>query len=488
SEAVPFAKTGGLADVAGALPAALKALGHKVTIFMPHYTQFFSKYMAKAGEFKPERKVVIEKFKVPISNKEVNASLISYKLKENGLEYYCIDIPKFYDRTDLYGTTEEGDYKDNSERFIGFSRAVLEALKVLNDKPDVIHANDWQSGMIPVYLKSLYSDHPLFKNTVSVFSIHNIAYQGVFWHYDMHITGLDWDYFTFDKLEFYGKINLLKGGIVFSDFVNTVSKRYAEEIQTSEFGYGLEGVLTAKRKDLDGIVNGIDYDIWNPETDKILKKNFTPSNPVGKDVCKEDLQEIFGVKVDKSKYLIGCVSRLADQKGFDLIADIFEEMINLDLQFVLLGTGDKKYHELFEKLNKKYPGKFGLKLAYNNDIAHKIYAGSDSFLMPSRYEPCGLGQLIAMKYGTVPVVRETGGLADTVTPVNIGTKKGTGFRFKEYTGDALFKTIKESYNFYNKKEDWKELVMNCFNENFSWEQSAKTYIDFYQKYMKLKNL
>ncbi len=448
SEVVPFAKTGGLADVAGSLPLALEKLGLDVKIIMPKYKSV----KVSAG------RTVLGK----------------------GLDVFFIDNKKYFDRDQLYGD-RYGDYPDNLERFSFFSKAALELLKSINFKPDIIQCNDWQTSLIPVYLKTLYKDDPFFKNVRTVLTIHNLAYQGTFAKSQYPITGLDWNLFNVNGLEFYDKINLLKGGILFSDVINTVSPTYAQEIQTKEFGCGLEGVLKDRSSDLYGVINGIDYDVWNPETDKAIVKNYTKATSEDKYINKEDLQRITGLKVDKKIPVFGIISRLADQKGLDLISAIIGDFLKSNVQFVLLGTGEDKYHVLFEKIAKQYPKKAAINLKFDAVLAQKIYAGCDMFLMPSRYEPCGLGQLMCLRYGTIPIVRSTGGLKDTIQDFDADRKRGNGFAFTDYESSELYKTIKRALKVYMDSKTWQALVKKAMGCDCSWENSAARYVDLYKK-------
>ncbi|MBI4550347.1 MAG: glycogen synthase, partial [Candidatus Omnitrophica bacterium] len=343
-------------------------------------------------------------------------------------------------------------------------------------------AHDWQTGLIPVYLKSLYKADPFFKRTKTVFTVHNLAYQGNFPPDTLPTTGLGWEEFQMDRLEFYGKASFLKGGIVYADLVTTVSERYAQEIQTAEFGCGLEGVLKKRKADLWGIVNGIDVDEWNPETDPDIVQNYSLSTLDKKQVNKEALQKENNLEVSRDIPLFGIVSRLADQKGFDILAPVLDDLaLKLGAQFVLLGTGEEKYHLLLREELKKHPRKFGINISFDAKMAKRIYAGSDLFLMPSYYEPCGLGQLIAMRYGTVPVVRETGGLADTVVDFNPASQTGTGFVFRDYKPEALYRALKRACETFKDRKAWRELVKTAMKADFSWKTSAKKYAELYKQ-------
>ena len=472
-EAVPFAKTGGLADVSGALPKALKKMGIDVRLVLPFYRM--------VREQKYNYQTLIENLEIPIGRRSLKGDIKALLEWENGFPVYFVEKEEFYDRSNLYGTPK-GDYFDNAERFIFFSRMVLELCEKIDFFPDIIHGNDWQCGLIPAYLKTLFRSDSRFAKTASVFSIHNIAYQGLFPGEDFPLTGLPAELFSISGVEFWGKVSFIKAGIVFSDIITTVSEKYSQEIQTEEFGYGLEGILRERKNDLYGVLNGADYEEWNPATDKYIAANYSLDDLSGKIKCKEDLVKIF--KLPKkliSRPLFGVISRLADQKGFDLLAEIIDELMNLDLGLVLLGTGEEKYHQLFTRIGEKYPKKTGIKIAYDNTLAHKIEAGCDIFLMPSRYEPCGLNQIYSLKYGTIPIVRATGGLDDTIQEFNPSSGQGTGFKFEPYEGQALFQTIKRALTLYQDKANWQKLMKNAMKADFSWEKSAQKYRELYRK-------
>ncbi len=475
SEVTPFAKTGGLADVAGSLPKALHKLGHDVRIFLPYYR------MVKQGGF--TTKTVIEDLPVEISNRTEFSNILQIDMKP-GVPVYLLENDKYYDRQELYGTPT-GDYKDNAERFIYFSRAALEMIKTLDFKPDIIHCNDWQTGLIAVYLKSLYLYSDCLQNVATLFTVHNLAYQGNFWHFDMSLTGLGWEYFIPDWVEFYGKINLLKAGILHANIVNTVSLQYSKEIQTPEYGFGLDGVLRARSKDLYGIVNGLDYDVFNPATDPHIPHKYDHNRLDQKLKNKAALQKTLGLP-RSDKPIIGMISRLAVQKGWDLIANVIDELMQLDLQLVVLGAGEEEFVAMLRQIAEKYPEKAGLMIGFDAKLAQLIYAGSDMFLMPSRYEPCGLGQLIALRYGNIPIVRSTGGLADTIKNFNPRTKRGNGFAFKNYSSKEMLATIKRALKVYADKPSWRELMQRGMQQDFSWEHSAKEYVKLYEKAIKQK--
>ncbi len=470
-EAVPFAKTGGLADVAGALPIALSKLGMRVCLLMPLYG------MIRQGNFELTK---------AISDLEVQFDFYTlkfdvYSAEIEGVTFYFVERDEFFDRRQLYGTPK-GDYFDNFERYIFLAKTVKPVCQALDLKLDIIHCHDWQSALVPVYLRELWQSDEIFTQTASVFTIHNLAYQGLFAKEKYHLLDLDLSLFWMDGLEFYDKINFLKGGILWSDAVTTVSRQYSQEIQTPEFGCGLEGVLRARADVLTGIVNGVDYSIWNPSTDKLIAAPYSAADLTGKEKNKHALMSEY--KLDpklKEAPLLGMVSRLADQKGFDLLEAILPELMAENLTLVILGTGDEKYHKLLTEAAEKYQGRLGVKIAFDNKIAHLIEAGADMFLMPSYYEPCGLNQIYSLKYGTIPVVRATGGLVDTIEPVDTKQKTGTGFRFEEYTAEAFLACIREACQAYRNKTLWKQLMANAMNRDFSWESSAKAYESLYRQ-------
>lgn len=471
-EAIPFAKTGGLADVAGALPKVLKGLGCEVRLIMPFYRQ-----IQESGE-KTEIKDTGIQVSVPLGFRELNVPV--FQSSANNVPVYFLKRDEYYDRKYLY-TMPDGDYFDNAERFIIFSRAVIEAIKKLDFKPDIIHCHDWQTGLISTFLKTIYKNDPFFADTKTVFTIHNIAYQGQFPKSHFQLTGLPPDTFTPDGVEFWGNMNLLKAGIVFSDIITTVSEKYSHEIQTSEFGYGLEGVLQAKKENLFGVLNGVDYDDWSPEKDKFIIAKYDCKDLSGKAKCREDLLKEYKLNLPDDAPVIGIISRLADQKGFDILSQAMEDLMAMNLGVVVLGSGERKYHELFEGLAKKYPKKLGVKITFDNKIAHKIEAGSDMFLMPSKYEPCGLNQIYSLKYGTIPIVRATGGLDDTIQDYDRKAGEGNGFKFSDYSAKALTAKVKEAVEIFSDKRVWKKLVQKTMQQDFSWERSAKRYVELYER-------
>lgn len=458
SEMVPFAKTGGLADVVGALPLALSKQGIEVRVVLPKY-----------------KSVNIKNLSISRINNDIEKVEI-----ENGMQVYLIENDKYFNRDGLYGEPKIGDYPDNLDRFSFYARRTLDLLKEINFPADVLHCHDWQAALIPVYLKNLYNKDNFYKNIKTILTIHNLAYQGLFNRDEYAKLGLDWSLFNIEGLEFYGKLNVLKGGIIFSDLINTVSSAYAKEIQSREFGCGLEGVLSVRKKDLYGIINGLDYELWDPSKDKYLYKTFSLDALEDKYVNKKMLQKDCGLTADENIPLFGIVGRLAEQKGMDLIAQSMKDLItHSHIQFVVLGTGDLKYHNLLEEMAKKYPHNLSAHIKFDDSLAHKIYAASDIFLMPSRYEPCGLGQMIALKYGAIPLVFKTGGLADTISDEN-------GFVFNHYAKEPFVETVKKAIATYRDKKKWLSIVKKAFTYNFSWDESAKKYIRLYEKVLDAK--
>ncbi len=469
SECVPFSKTGGLADVVGALPRALAALGHQVSVYLPRYRQ------TKLTDPQP----VVRSITIPFDDKYRFCSVVTAG-SSGGVKFYFVEYPPYFDREALYGSPA-GDYPDNAERFALFSRAVIEASKVLG-VPQVFHCHDWQSALVPVMLRTLYAEDPAFRDVATVFTIHNMGYQGLFPPDTLPLLMLPWELLTISKMEFFGQVNFLKGALVLSDYVTTVSKKYSQEIQTTEYGFGLEGVLRHRAATVSGILNGVDYEEWSPQTDKFITAKYSPQDLTGKLKCKQDLLQAFGVpNVDAKVPVIGIVSRFAAQKGFDLIAQIMDRLAREEMIMIVLGSGDRTYEEMFQRLNKQFPNKIAIRVAYDNAIAHKIEAGADMFLMPSRYEPCGLNQIYSLKYGTVPIVRATGGLDDTIEPWDARTGKGTGFKFSDYTGEALLATVKQALLAYRDPSSWQTLMRNGMGRDFSWGASARDYGKVYER-------
>lgn len=479
SEVEPFAKTGGLADVAGSLPLYLAKGKDEVAVVQPLY-RLTKLNMAKKG-IKAEN--VIFDLQVPVGHETKSANIHKVFFPGTKVPVYLIENDFYYDRPELYG--EKGqDYPDNCARFTFFCRAILEMCKKLKWKPAVINCNDWQSALIPMYLKTLYKNDPFFAKTATVYTIHNMAHLGLFAPAEILTTGLGWEYFNSNNLEFWNKLCLMKAGIIYAELVTTVSQKYSQEIQTEEYGCGLDGLLRTRSADIYGIVNGIDYQYWGPSVDKDIAASFSPDDLSGKLLCKKELQKLYKLPTQADIPVLGLISRLSNQKGFDILAASLEKLLKLDLQFVLLGTGDPVYHELFTKMAGKYPKKVGIALRFDSKLSRQIYAGSDMFLMPSKFEPCGLGQMISFAYGTIPIVRATGGLADTVEDYNLKTGKGTGFVFSDYTAEALTDAIKRSLKTFNVPDKWLKMVIKSMNLDYSWDKSAIKYRELYSKAVK----
>lgn len=468
SEAAPFVKTGGLGDVAGSLPAVLREKGIDVRVIMPLY-RFIPQ------EYKDKMKY-IDHIYIDMSWRKQYAGV--FELEYNGCIYYFVDN-EFY-----FGGDKPYDFIHlDCEKFIFFSKALLSLLPTLNFRPDVINCNDWHTGAVPVFLDT-FRDNPFFREIKTVMTIHNLYVQGR-WDFDgiKDAMGISDYYFTSDKLEYYKDANLLKGGIVYANLISTVSETYANEITTPEYGEGLNSLLYARRNDIVGIVNGISYTEWDPSSDKLIYQNYTNKTVHKKKTAnKLKLQEELGLPVDGDKLMIGIVSRLTDQKGFELVAYKIEELCEGGAQVVVLGTGDEKYENLFRHYAWKYPDRFSAQIYFSNEMSHKIYAACDAFLMPSRFEPCGLSQLISMRYGTLPIVRETGGLKDTVTPYNEYTGEGTGFSFANYNADEMMNTIRYAMDiYYNRRNEWNKIIDSAMIADYSWNVSADKYINMYKR-------
>ncbi len=474
SEIRPFAKTGGLADVAGSLPDELKKFGHDIISIMPLYDTVQKNFRDLENCNKP--------FEITVGDNKYEGNIFAAKTS-SGTPVYFIKNDILYMREGLYGE-RTGNYKDNSSRFIFFCRAVVKACELLGFQPHIIHCNDWQTGLIPAYLKITESENPFFKGTKTLYTIHNLAYQGAFWHFDMKLTGLPWSVFSSEGLEFFGMLNFMKSGIVFSDAISTVSKNYSKEIQTEQHSFGMEGILRKRKKDIYGIINGVDYGEWNPETDKHIKENYSALNMNGKKVCKKDILEEFAISSSETVPVIGIVSRLAEQKGMDLIIDAIPEILSMNVVLLILGKGDNKYHLTLCRLANAYRNKLGIKLEFNEPLAHKIEAGCDFFLMPSRYEPCGLNQIYSLKYGTIPIVSATGGLDDTILNYNPLTGAGNGFKFKKYGKKAMLEKIAEALKITGDERHKTQIIKTGMNCDFSWNKSAKKYEALYKTIIK----
>lgn len=471
AEGVPFIKTGGLGDVIGSLPKALANLGVNVRVVLP-----------KHRDINEEARVGIQlkhKFEVNLGWRRQYLG-IEEKLQD-GIHFYFIDNEYYFKREGLYG------YEDDAERYAFFAKAVLESLPFMDFKPDIIHCHDWHAALVSVLLKTKYKENEFYKGIKTILTIHNIQYQGVF-NKDVlkDLLQLDEEYYSDEYLGFYDQVNCLKGGIIFSDLISTVSKSYAEEIQMPYFGEGLDGMLRKRSEDLIGIMNGLNYEYYNPKTDKFIYANYNKEQHK-KRKNKLELQKELGLPVREDVPMVAIISRLAVGKGFDLIAAVLDEMLSMDIQLVVLGTGDWIYENLFRSVGEWNKGKLSANITFDNALAHKIYAASDIFLMPSKFEPCGLSQLIALRYGSIPVVRETGGLRDTIQPYNVYTNEGNGLCFRNFNAHEMLSTLKMAIDLYYDKEEWDNLFLNAVNSDFSWQNSSIEYESLYQKLLNKGN-
>jgi len=473
SEAVPFAKTGGLADVAGALPKALKHVGHDVRLILPLYK--------KVDQTKWKLQLVRDGLTVDLDGKKETVAIYQAAMPGSDLIVYFVQAQYFLKRDELYGVGSN-DYPDNCEAFLTFCRGILAWLQGETWRPDVIHCNDWQSAPLVAMIHNLRRSNPAWQRVATVYSVHNMVYQGLFPAEKFPLFDLPAEYFSMEGLESWGKLSFAKAGFVYADVINTVSETYAKEIQTAEYGAGLDGLLRYRSQDLYGIVNGLDYEVWDPAKDPKLPRRYSRATLTLKVDNKLSLQKNVKLPAMPDIPLIGVVSRLDVQKGFDLLVEIMDDIVKLNCQFLLLGTGDAKFHQFFTALQKKNPKNISVNLGFDATLAELIYAGSDMFLMPSRYEPCGLGQLISFKFGTVPIVRKTGGLADTVKDYNAKSGQGDGFVFTDYTPAALLDAIKRAVDLYrNKKAAWLALQQRIMDYDYSWDASAKKYVGLYMK-------
>ncbi|MEA3297092.1 MAG: glycogen synthase GlgA, partial [candidate division Zixibacteria bacterium] len=471
---VPYAKTGGLGDVLGTLPKALAKRGHEVKVFIPKYG-FLSKQQHQLEELGWSHQIPIGDRKEPVTVSVVRDRKIC-------LETYFIANSHFFDRPGLYSDPQtKKDFTDNDERFTFFSRSVLETARKIGFKPDLVHVHDWQAGLIPVFLETVYAGDPFFKGVKSVLTIHNLAHQGVF--AKDRFVGLclpEELFWATSPMEFYGKVNFLKAAIVYADKITTVSPRYAEEIQTGRFGCGLEGVLRERSADLVGILNGVDYTTWSPSRDKKIPFKYYPANLSGKKMNKVELLRTARLPIREKTPLVGMITRLAHQKGFELIKEAAGRLFAMNIQMIVLGTGEEKYHKLFELLEKEYPDKLKAYLVHDENLAHRIEASADIFLMPSLFEPCGLNQMYSLKYGTVPIVNEVGGLADTITDVDSETGEGTGFVFREETPEAMLSALQRAIDSYTKRRKWTKIMKAGMHQNFSWDKSVDKYCELFE--------
>jgi starch synthase len=469
SECAPWAKTGGLADVVSALPKMLAKMGHRIRVFLPYYRQ-----VAKAA---PNAAVVLASVTIPFPSYNRFVRILDGG-EADGVQTYFVDCPELFDRESFYATPS-GDYPDNAERFGLLSRAVIEATKVLG-VPDVYHVHDWQTAMLAVLLRSTYYFDPVLRHVPALLTIHNAGYQGLFPPQTMEQLLLPWDMFTFERLEQDDRVNFLKGGIVYADAVTTVSSKYAEEIQTAEFGNGLEGTLRRRSGDLFGILNGVDYEEWDPAIDPNIAAHYSAEKLEGKKECRRDLLHAFGLEnVGDETAVIGIVSRFATQKGFDFIVDILDRLVQEDMVMVMLGNGEEFYERLLVELAGRYPSKVRVQVKFDDVMAHKVEAGADMFLMPSRYEPGGLNQIYSLKYGTVPVVRATGGLDDTIDEQPNGG--GNGFKFWGYDSSALIDALRRALGTFRNKEEWTEIMKRGMRQDFSWNKPAGEYVRVYER-------
>ncbi|MFJ7747794.1 glycogen synthase GlgA [Peribacillus sp. NPDC097295] len=470
SECAPFIKTGGLGDVIGALPKALKKQGINVSVILPKFEDL---------PFHIKKEMThVTSIEVPVGWRQQFCGI--EKLVANGITYYFLDNEYYFKRHGSYG------YFDDGERFAFFSRAILESIPFLEDLPEIIHCHDWQTGLVSVLLKAHYQKHPLYEDIKTVFTIHNLLYQGIYPKTVLaELLDLSELYFNIDGLEFHGNVSYLKAGLAFANYVTTVSPTYAEEIQTPYYGEQLDGYLRKRNGDLKGIINGIDNESYDPSTDEYLPIPFTTYE--GKMKNKRNLQETLNLPVNDEIPVISMVTRLVDQKGIDLILHVFHEMMGQGIQFILLGTGEEKYESAFRNLAEQYPNQVSTNTYFDEGMARRIYAGSDIFLMPSQFEPCGIGQLLAMRYGALPLVRETGGLRDTVIPFNQFTGEGNGFSFTNYNAHDMLHTIEQAVGMYKfQPKRWRQLVENAMKEDFSWNSSSSHYIDLYENLIPIK--
>jgi starch synthase len=468
SEAIPWAKTGGLADVVGALPRALVRLGHQVDVVIPRYRGI------NAGR-------AAGRVTVALGGRSADAPV--FELDTEGVRMLFVDQPEYFDRPALYGEGNR-DYPDNPLRFAFLGRAALEWASASGDRYDVVHAHDWQAGLVPVMLGTTFARHALLGGTPAVFTIHNLAYQGTFGVEWLRPLGLGLELMRIDALEFWGRISFLKGGVTFSRVITTVSPRYAQEIQTPEFGFGFDGVLRYRSRDLVGILNGIDYDQWDPARDAHLPEPYTASNLQGKAAAKRAVLEAYGMPASEAglaRPLIGMVSRMVDQKGFDLVAAVADDLARIDASVVVLGTGDRRYEEMWRALAARHGDRIGARIGFDEGLAHLIEGGADLFLMPSRFEPCGLNQMYSLRYGTVPLVRATGGLFDTVRNYDPRSGQGTGFTFDEYSPRALLGTLRWALDIYEDRDAWRRIQQAGMREDNSWDARARQYVQVYER-------
>jgi len=470
SEALPYSKSGGLADVTGVLPGHLARLGHRVLLFVPYYRETRARFPRLPRAHAP--------LDLPFPGHDVRVEILRHE-PAPGVSVLLVREDEAFDRAHLYGNSD-GDYWDNAGRYAFFCRAVLASLQALGEHPDVIHAHDWQTALLPLYLRQRPDFAGPLAGTPSLITVHNLAYQGIFPADAMTYTGIPEYLFHPRGIEYFGRINLLKGGLLYADAITTVSPRYSEEIRTPEFGEGLDGVLRERAAAIHGILNGVDHEQWNPETDPFLPARYSAAAPAGKARCKEALLKEFGLEGGPAVPLFATISRLAGQKGFDLIAGAVPALAARGLRYCILGSGDRHYQELFTALARKFPGRIAVRIGYDDALAHLIEAGADCYLMPSRFEPCGLNQMYSLRYGTIPVVRGVGGLVDTVEHFDPARGSGTGFVFRDYDVTGLLWAVDEALAAYGRRRDWTRLRANAMAADFSWETSAHSYVELYR--------
>jgi starch synthase len=472
SEIAPFAKTGGLADVLGTLSPALEKRGHEITLIMPAYRSVLN------GPFTLEATGM--PLAVPLGPSTVEGSVLEARLGQN-IPVFLVRADRYFDRDYLYGTPH-GDYPDNAERFAFFCRAALAILS--RRPPEIVHCHDWQAALAIVFLIAQRSRYPELASARTVLTAHNLGFQGIFRESNWPLLNLDRSYFSPQHLEFFGNINFLKGGLIHADKITTVSPSYAQEIMSAEQGFGLQGILQQRAADLMGILNGVDYNEWSPETDLFIARRYDENELTGKRICKDKLQGSLGLPVKSAVPLFGMVSRLTSQKGFDLVEKIFDQMMERELQLVLLGSGELRYEDFFATGAARFPEKFAVRKGFDEALAHRIEAGADIFLMPSLYEPCGLNQMFSLKYGTIPIVRAVGGLKDTVMDCNADPGKGTGFVFDRYEPNALWECIERALRLFADNRSWTALIHRAMRMDFSWDRSAQAYSDLYEQLLR----
>jgi starch synthase len=478
SEVTPFAKTGGLGDVTGSLPKALKNKNQEIRLMMPKYV------MINERKYILREVIRLKDIPVAINNITKLVNIKSAFLPESKVQIYFVEIPEFFSRSGLYSdSVTSKDYDDNAIRFAYFCRGALETLKILSWKPDIIHCNDWQTAFIPIYLKTVYREDSFLKDIKTVFTVHNISYQGIFEKSLAERLEINHELMEDQApLEHQGYMNLIKGALHFADWVTTVSPSYAKEISTNEkYGYGLEKVIQKRMNTFCGILNGVDYNIWSPEKDRFIPFKYSIDDISGKGKNKQSLLSRMNLEYNENIPVIGMISRLVEQKGFNILLEALKTLIQLNIQFIILGIGDKRIENELEEYQKKYPQKVSFNKTFDETLAHMVEAGSDIFLMPSSFEPCGMNQLYSLKYGTIPIIYNIGGLKDTITNIDPDNSSGNGFTFDQYNAKELIKTIKKAIKLFRKKEEWDLLIKRAMSEDFSWEKSSDKYLEIYRK-------